>query len=274
MTAFHLAGPACRVGRANPAREGMTMSRIVLLSMLLLTCAAAPACCQPVLKVDAPPALAAWTSVEFAAFTRATGIRIATVASLSGADLLIAPTPLPQRCEHEKLTFPYISHHTAAVPDALKDDDGDWTAIALTDLAFTPSKLPRDRTAEDALRLLLIHAAGATPPGSPALLMTLAPGGSAAISFAVTAAGDRDTIVIPYFVARLKAGSDPGDAARLIDFLLGKPAQAALPALAWALPARGDVLCAGDHAAVLDKYLHGVAIYVPDWHRARKTLTG
>jgi hypothetical protein len=250
------------------------MPRFILAFPVVLALAAGPANAQPMINVDGAPALAAWTTPEFAAFTRATGIMINLVPSQAGADILIAPAPFAQIAEHEKRTLPYIPRETAQVSASLKDDDGDWTAIALTALALAPSGAPPGRTAADALHLLLIHNGGATPPGSPALLMTLAANGQAAISFPVSPSGGRETIIIPYFIARLKSGQNPAAAAQLIDFLLAKPAQAALPAFAWALPARTDLAPASGHFEILEKCLAGIAIYTPDWHRARKSLAG
>jgi hypothetical protein len=234
----------------------------------------APSCfAQTVLNVDAAPALAAWTGPEFAAFTEATGIKINLTPSPAGAGILIAPAPAAQIAEHEKLTIPYCPRDTAAIPGTLKDDDGDWTAIALSYLAVAPDGAPPDTAATAALRLLLAHTQAPPPSGTPERLMTLAanPG---AIAFPAAPSGGRETIVIPYFIARLKTGAQPGAAAKLIDFLLAKPAQARLSALAWALPARTDVTPADRHFKMITKSLQGVAIYVPNWHQARKILAG
>jgi ABC-type molybdate transport system substrate-binding protein len=242
------------------------------IAMLLLAILA-PACqAQPVLTVDAAPALAAWTTPEFAAFTKATGIGVNVTSSQAGADILIAPAPDPQIVEHEKLTLPYIPRKTAFIPAALKDDDGDWTALALTDLVLTQTAPPLDRAAADALRLLLLHTKGAAPAQNPALMMSLA-SDQAAITFPAGPSGGRETIVIPYFIARLKTGQNPQIAAQLIDFLLATPAQSRLPALAWALPARTDVNPNDDHFKIMKKLLQGVVIYIPNWHQARKSLT-
>jgi ABC-type glycerol-3-phosphate transport system substrate-binding protein len=112
------------------------------------------------------------------------------------------------------------------------------------------------------------------PPGTPALLMTLAPNPQAAIAFPANPSGGRVTIAIPYFIARLKAGRQPDEAAKLIDFLLAAPAQRELPVLAWALPARTDIIPADPHYKMINKLLQKVAIYVPNWHQARKMLGG
>jgi hypothetical protein len=241
------------------------MPKPFLTVALLMAIFTSPCLAQPVLTVDAAPALAAWTTPEFAAFTKATGIQINTTQSDSGADILIAPAPAAQTAEHDKLTLPYIPRDTAHIPDALKDDDGDWTALALTALVLTSSG-PSDPDAVNALRLLLLHTHRAQPAGTPARLMAVAPN-HAAISFP---AGQ--TIVIPYFIARLKSGHDPAAAAKLIDFLLATPAQTQLPALAWALPARTGITTTG-HDALMTKMLQGVAIYIPNWHQARKALS-
>jgi len=245
-----------------------------IFAALLLAVAAAPCRAEAGLTVDTAPALTAWTGPEFAALSAATGINVTVTQSARDADILIAPAPVPQIAEHEKRTLPYAPRDTAEIPATLKDDDGDWTAIALTDLAFTKSATPPDSAAAAALRLLQLHGAAAPPDKNPAPLMTLAAGEEGAISFAASPSGARETIVIPYFIARLKGGHDPQNAAKLIDFLLSRPAQEALPALAWALPARTGITPAGGHFAALEKCLQGVTVYVPNWHRARKSLEG
>jgi len=248
------------------------MTNSFLVAAFLLAIFAPPCLAQPLLNVDAAPALAAWTTPEFAAFTKATGIGIHLTQSQTDADILIAPAPFPQIDEHEKRTLPYSPRDTADIPATLKDDDGDWTALALTALVLTSSE-SSDPTADDALHLLLLHTGGAQPAGRPARLMTLA-AEPATITFPTAPSGGRETIVIPYFIARLKAGQNPQQAANLIDFLLAAPAQTRLPALAWALPARTGITPGDAHFKMMTEGLRGVTIYIPNWHQARKALTG
>ncbi len=250
------------------------MIKLYLAAVLLLAPGAAPCLAAPALTVDAPPALSAWTTPAFAAFTRATGITIRVTGSAAGADILIGSAPGPQVAEHDKLTLPYRPRATAHIPADLKDDDGDWTALALTALAFTEAGPPADPAARDALRLLLSHTGGAAPPGTPALLMTLTSGPAAAIHFAPAPNGGFETIIVPYFIARLKSCQQPAAAAKLIDYLLDISAQRELPALAGALPARADVTPGDPHAQFVNQRLSGVTMYTPDWHKARRMLAG
>ncbi len=244
------------------------IGRCVLTALLLAL--AGRGLAAPVLTVDAPPALGPWTVPAFAAFTRATGVAIRVTDGQAGADILIATAPGPQVAEHEKLTLPYVPPAGAHVPADLKDDDGDWTALALTALSFTNAAAP-DPAARDAMRLLLAHTGGAAPPGTPALLMSLACRG-ADFQFATAPDGGPQSIVVPYFIARLKSGRQPAAAAKLIDFLLSAPAQSDLPARVCALPARTDVTPHDPHAQLVEHSLSGVAMYTPDWHKARRLL--
>jgi hypothetical protein len=248
------------------------MIKRFIVAVVLLAPGAAPCLGAPALTVDAPPSLSAWTTPEFAAFTRATGITVRVTDTAAGADILIAPAPGPQIAEHEKLTLPYEPRATAHIPDDLKDDDGDWTALALTALAFTDARAAAYPAAQDALLLLLSHTGGASPPGTPALLMTLSRGPAAAINFYRAPNGGFETVTVPYFIARLKSGQQPAAAAKLIDYLLDISAQRELSVLLGALPARTDVTPVDPLGQFIEKRLSGVVVYTPDWHKARRIL--
>jgi 2-aminoethylphosphonate transport system substrate-binding protein len=138
----------------------------LIATALLTSLFAAPCLSQTTVTLYSARGLDAgqggWYHTELAAFTKATGIKVLLVqgdpAAFGGlpsagshaprADVLVTGAPFMQEAEHDKLTLPYISPESAAIPDTLKDDDGDWTALANTDLAFidkTPASLPAPR---------------------------------------------------------------------------------------------------------------------------------
>jgi 2-aminoethylphosphonate transport system substrate-binding protein len=152
------------------------MIKRFLAATLLTQLSVAPCFAQAALTVYSAPGLnngpGGWYDTEFAAFTKATGIKILLVqgdpAALAarvlaeagapqanaGADVLVTRAPFMQAAEHNKLTLPYISAESAAIPHTMKDDDGDWTALANTDLAFidkTPAARPAPRGFADFL---------------------------------------------------------------------------------------------------------------------------
>ncbi len=314
----------------------MKLPALIAALATALCCAQARA--ETVTLISAPglhDGGASWLATEFAAFTAETGINVrylqadapdvvTQIAAARGheqADLMVTRPPFMQMAEHEKLVLPYQPQATAHIPNELKDDDGDYEAVANDYFGFTydSAALPappanfagflapalrgkiafaapdRDSDAEAAM-LQMIHAFGGEDAafaflrqlhpvragGAPTSLIgdgdlrtvmaAGAQGAATSIFFPAGPDGRRTTLALPYYIALVRGGPDPAGARKLLDFLLGKPAQLQVSALAYALPARDDLRPGDAHFETSAQALAGVVIWAPNWHKARKAL--
>jgi len=84
--------------------------------------------------------------------------------------------------------------------------------------------------------------------------------------------GKASTFAIPYYIA-LVQGAPHADAGRkLIDFLLTKEAQEQVSAIAYGLPARGDVHPTDKNYQALNALMNSVEIWTPDWQQVLSDL--
>ncbi len=84
--------------------------------------------------------------------------------------------------------------------------------------------------------------------------------------------GKRYAMALPYEIALVKGGPHGEPGRKLIAFLLSRPAQEKLFALAGSFPARSDVPATDAAARTLTHMLAGVQIWVPDWDQVTRDL--
>jgi 2-aminoethylphosphonate transport system substrate-binding protein len=85
--------------------------------------------------------------------------------------------------------------------------------------------------------------------------------------------GKRSTFALPYYVGLVKGAPHAGNGKKLIDWLLGKDAQATLPDVALGLPVRDDVKPTGAAAQAFAAVLKGVTVWTPDWKQVSEDLS-
>jgi 2-aminoethylphosphonate transport system substrate-binding protein len=296
------------------------MKKNLLLACIFAAAVGSPAAAAGLTVVGVSPG--PWLGLELVAFTKATGIAArfrplspADAANApAGADVLLLPPPYMQMAEHAKNLTPYAPVETAHIPDAAKDDDGDYTAIVMNAgifayrgaaqatfaaLAAGKERIILSAPGQDvdgtAAMLDISHAAGGDEAGldylqqvagrvtptsetTAARLAALSAGPDAVtdsdlngacaagvrrIAIPAAADGTRSAVAMPLYIARAKGGA--ADSRRLIDFLLSRPAQAALPAQC-GIAVRDDL--PGSPA------LAGVTIIWPRWHAVLRGLPG
>jgi 2-aminoethylphosphonate transport system substrate-binding protein len=77
--------------------------------------------------------------------------------------------------------------------------------------------------------------------------------------------GKRSTFALPYYVGLVQGAPNGDNGKKLIDFLLGKDAQAAVSSVAIGLPVRKDVTPTDDNFKQLHAAMDGVTVWSPEW---------
>ena len=85
--------------------------------------------------------------------------------------------------------------------------------------------------------------------------------------------GKRSTFALPYYAGLVKNAPHADNGRKLIDWLLGKPAQETLPDVALGMPVRTDVHPAGAAAERFMAVLQGVEVWTPDWKQVSEDLS-
>lgn len=84
--------------------------------------------------------------------------------------------------------------------------------------------------------------------------------------------GQRSTFALPYYVGLVKGAPHTEAGKKLIDFLLSRDAQSTLPAMAFGIPVRKDVVASDEHYKAIHDLMDGVTIWSPDWTQVLKDL--
>jgi 2-aminoethylphosphonate transport system substrate-binding protein len=84
--------------------------------------------------------------------------------------------------------------------------------------------------------------------------------------------GERSTFALPYYVGLVKGAPHSEAGKKLIDFLLSNDAQAKLPAMAFGIPVRKDVVASDEHYKAIHGLMEGVTVWTPDWAQVLKDL--
>jgi 2-aminoethylphosphonate transport system substrate-binding protein len=84
--------------------------------------------------------------------------------------------------------------------------------------------------------------------------------------------GQRSTFALPYYVGLVKGAPHAEAGKKLIDFLLSRDAQSTLPAMAFGIPVRKDVVVSDEHYKAIHDLMDGVTIWSPDWTQVLKDL--
>ena len=87
-----------------------------------------------------------------------------------------------------------------------------------------------------------------------------------AIFFPTSADGKRYTFALPYEIAMVKNAPHADAARKLIDFVLGQWAQDRVASLARGFPVRSDVHPHDAAYKELQRIMHGVTVWTPDWN--------
>ncbi|MEU6733829.1 2-aminoethylphosphonate ABC transporter substrate-binding protein [Streptomyces physcomitrii] len=93
------------------------------------------------------------------------------------------------------------------------------------------------------------------------------------IWFPARRGGRPTTFALPYAAGLVKGAPHPGNARRLLDFLLGKRAQEQVSAIGRGFTVRRDVRPTDEHARALKSLMDGVEIFTPDWADIAGNLT-
>ena len=84
--------------------------------------------------------------------------------------------------------------------------------------------------------------------------------------------GKRSTFAIPYYIGLVAGAPHAENGRKLIAFLLDKPAQEQVSAIAQGLPARDDVHPTDKNFQQLQSMMQGVEIWSPDWQKVLADL--
>lgn len=101
-------------------------------------------------------------------------------------------------------------------------------------------------------------------------------GSKFSVFFPATADGKRSTVAVPYVMGLAKGAPHAAEAKRLMEFLLSAPAQQALGADAFAVPARAELRDAADTGSgpSPSSVLRGVEVLPIDWNKVLSDLDG
>ncbi|MCA1222064.1 2-aminoethylphosphonate ABC transporter substrate-binding protein [Streptomyces sp. 8L] len=92
------------------------------------------------------------------------------------------------------------------------------------------------------------------------------------IWFAKKQGGKPSTFALPYAAGLVSKAPHAANGKKLLDYMLGEQAQQEVSPVGGGFPARGDIKATGADAQALDKLLHGVQIFRPDWNDIDKNL--
>lgn len=281
-----------------------------------------------------------WYQAEFAAFTKATGIKVQYVEAGSGvvvdrvekeksnpqADVLVTLPPFIMKAAADGMLQPYTPSDDSAIPAENKDQAHHWYAMVnnymcfiydsaalkappatLTDLLKPRFKdkiqysTPGQAGDGTAVMLLAMHAFGGAdkgfeflhklqannlgPSSSTGRLTALVNKGELYVAngdvqmnisqmkqnpnirifFPAGPDGKRTTFALPYDIGLVQGAPHAANGKKLIDFLLGKPAQETVSSIAKGLPVRSDVHPSYAAYKHIEQVMQGVEIWQPNW---------
>lgn len=93
------------------------------------------------------------------------------------------------------------------------------------------------------------------------------------VFFPVGPDGKKTAFSLPYYVGLVAGAPHPANGKKLIDFLLGKPAQKDVSVVAFGFPVRTDVHPSDANFKKFNAMLEGVNIWMPDWSQVLRELT-
>jgi 2-aminoethylphosphonate transport system substrate-binding protein len=93
------------------------------------------------------------------------------------------------------------------------------------------------------------------------------------IWFPAPEGGRPTTFALPYAAGLVTKAPHTENGRKLLDFMLGRTAQAQVSAIGGGFTVRQDVKAADDNALALAKLMDGVEVFEPDWNDVQKNLT-
>ena len=292
----------------------MKLSRLALLSLFALT--SSPVWADGVVTVYSADGLHdgdnSWYQSQFAAFTKATGIKVQYVEGGSGAiverlakertnpqaDVLVTVPPFIQRAAKEQLLATFTPQGSAQIPGAndrysplvnnyltfiyngqlLKTAPASWQDLLdsrfKNKLQYSTPGQAGDGTA---VMLQAFHSLGGKDAGFEYLgklqANNVGPSASTGKLTALVNKGERSALALPYTIGLVQNGPNSENGKKLINFLLDKPAQSSVSARSWGLPVRSDVAPDDANFKAAKAALDGVKSWEPNWDDVAVSLS-
>lgn len=192
-----------------------------------------------------------WFGDQFAAFTKATGIkvqyieagssgvadRIAKEKSNTQADVLVTLPPFMQRAAADGLLQPYMPAGADKLTALVNKGE---IYVANGDLQMNLAQMRNNPNVQ--------------------------------VFFPAGPNGKRSVFALPYFIGLVAGAPHADNGKKLIDFLMSQEAQSTISSVAQGFPVRSDVHPSDENFKKLNAMLEGVEIWSPDWSKVLSDL--